>query len=294
MRPSSALLPLLVLLGSCTPRGGPCVDDADCQGDPCLHDLDRGDHYCSALCEADHDCPEQQLCDVRITGAPGDQSVTSLCIERVRQCGEAEVCNGLDDDCDGETDESCTVQLCAADVHCGGLWTCAPSYELQDLACRAPLPGSSPFGTLCVDNTTCPNGLCDTGRCAPLCSEDADCASGQRCARPSSSTSSLAHQICHDPCDSETLCDPSMVCTWRGDPANCRWRAVCSPTRGARNVGQSCLSHDECKSALCVGRICTRPCAVQMDCSPHGLTCEPVYLSTDPLRCDVTGMTVCQ
>ena len=75
-----------------------------------------------------------------------------------------------------------------------------------------------------------------------------------------------------------------MACAIRVNPWMCRYRPVCSPVRGTLPYGASCQDHDECESALCMGRVCTRPCATFVDCQGlwPGSSCQIFGLSADP------------
>jgi len=130
----------------CLPTGdvtdcSPCGEDAHCEALPgrCL-DLDGG-RFCGRSCGVDGDCPAGYGCD---QGAcvPASGSCTCLSDDEgaLRSCARdnafgrcsgfqacepslgwspcdarepaADVCNGVDDDCDGLVDEGCAFQLC--------------------------------------------------------------------------------------------------------------------------------------------------------------------------------------
>jgi len=292
-----AALLLAALTATCAPQSDPCREDADCPDGVCLHDLDRGDRYCSRACDDDDVCAEAQRCAVHLTGAPGDEDVLYMCVERVRACGEAEHCNGLDDDCDGEIDEDCTLVPCSTDLICGGLWPCAPAPEVPDygFVCLPPRLDGAPAGEPCTAPSGCFNDLCEVGACASICKDDADCSADDRCARASLPSVPQPHGTCHLPCDAASPCPPGMSCTIRPNPWQCRWRPVCSPARGAGDYGDACDDHDDCASALCLGGRCTRPCATFVDCQGlwPGSGCVIFGLSADPLTCDLDEVAAC-
>jgi len=287
-----------LLVAACAPRTVPCEVDSDCPDGLCLADLDRGDRYCSLICSGDADCAQTQRCDVHLTGAPGDEDVLSLCVERVRSCGEGELCNGLDDDCDGEIDDDCVQTRCSDDLICGGVWPCAPARDDPgaDFVCLPPREGAALPGAACAPPPDCYNDQCVVGVCAPLCRSDEGCSGEERCAEPSSPGYHVRHTSCHRACDAVSACPEGMACTLRPLPSECRWRAVCSPVRGAAALGASCAAHDDCASTLCVLGRCTVPCATFVDCQGlwPGSSCEILALAPDIMACPLVEVAACQ
>lgn len=102
----------------------------------------------------------------------------------------AEACNGVDDDCDGATDEGpltpdCGAYACAGAAGCFEVCDdpvhCAPGLGCEGHACIATGADGSP----CAAAEDCDHGYCSNGHCcaAPTnggdrlcCAEDADCA----------------------------------------------------------------------------------------------------------------------
>jgi hypothetical protein len=76
-------------------------------------DATRVGQRCAAACRADSDCPSGQAC------------VAGTCAESAR-C-TAEVCNGIDDDCDGLTDDGDPNGgvACVTTMLCPGAFSCA-------------------------------------------------------------------------------------------------------------------------------------------------------------------------
>jgi len=292
--PCSVLL--LALIG-CPASRLPCQRDADCGDGICVDDLDRGDRYCSQTCSGDADCPVSQRCELRVAGGGGDTTSVQLCVERVRACSASERCNGLDDNCNGAVDEGCSVLACTSDAICGGYWPCQPALtDTDDFVCQAPVADGARPGEPCSAGSDCYNGLCEIGICAAVCRSDDDCSNGDRCAEPSSPGDMRPHNSCHRACDQFTPCASGEACALRADPFGCRWRAVCSPERGALTWGNSCQAHDDCASALCAAGHCTRPCVDNQDCSGlwSNAQCGIVATNPDPLLCGIVEIQVCR
>lgn len=289
----ASAIAIAIVLGSCT-DGDPCATDSDCPRGICVVDVDRGDSYCSVECEGDDDCEDAFFCDTRITGAPSNEDVVSVCLQRVRNCDSKEVCNGLDDNCDGTVDNDCETITCISDSTCGGLWPCAPQRSDNTFICQMPSGEGGP-GTACSSNLDCYNDLCELGFCSSICHEDSHCPENQRCAKPHGSDFSTLHGSCHLSCDANSTCPEGMACTVRADPYGCRWRPVCAPSVGSTSLAFRCDDHDDCISALCVAGECTRPCASGMDCTAFSSTmCNPVFYSPYPIRCVESSYTICQ
>jgi hypothetical protein len=106
----------------------------------------------------------------------------------------AEICNGIDDDCDGVTDENPASAGCG-DYACGGggcLTTCDSDADCAvGLGCdiedadqdgnRAECLPTGLDGSVCGDTQDCDSGYCANGFCCagpagPCCNADADCA----------------------------------------------------------------------------------------------------------------------
>ncbi|MFB6263326.1 MAG: VWA domain-containing protein [Bradymonadaceae bacterium] len=90
-------------------------------------------------------------------------------------CGD-ESCNYRDDDCDGETDETCGK--CSGEVCNGSDDDCD---DETDEGC----PSCSLYGDSCEDDASCCHGVCTRGTCSPpcrpigvTCEEDRQCCSG--------------------------------------------------------------------------------------------------------------------
>jgi hypothetical protein len=277
------IFPALLLLG-CSPSAltpaAFCTKDGDCKtGESCIADLTLGVSYCGLTCVRDADCPEHQSCHTGIRSVTMNEE-TRVCVDRVRMCGDAEQCNGLDDDCDGVVDgQSCApITGCLDDRVCG-VFACTPA-ENQPLAICAPKNDRASVEDYapCTSGDQCRNGVCDTGTCSPLCRpsiQTNSCLSDFACARGVGSGSRPAYNACQKTCDTSLDCTQPQECVWRdvyqgGDDHG----FVCAkPDPGRLPLGSACPENsaagdDQCGHGLCFGRICTRACnGPDADCS---------------------------
>jgi hypothetical protein len=155
-----------------------------------------------------------------------------------------EVCNGFDDDCNGDVDDG---DLCDAGEVCDD-GTCVPSCGSGEFVCSGDKVCDEVKG-ICVDpacvGVDCPDGTkCVEGACVDPCS-GVVCPAGEVC---------LAG-VCLDPCDA-IVCDDSQVC----EAGACVEKCDCA---GCPD-GETCLV-----TGLCVFDLC-----VDVDC-PNGGICQP-------------------
>lgn len=151
--------------------GATCSDDADCEGDGELCDVDgncrRPSNACYPMCGSDLDCPDEMFCDPG-SGACVDEEPTGDPVgETCDPEAEEDTCLGRCVTVVDENDEALASQCTAdckflAEGQCG--WT--------DMTEPAPAV-CFPRG-----DTT---GEGDQGFCVTLCDCDADCAGDQKC-----------------------------------------------------------------------------------------------------------------
>lgn len=214
--------------------GTVCASDGTCRrcgraGDPpdavlgCCDDLALVEGVCSVPCTEGEECSRERCPSRRgrLTCTPTEAS----CVVDVT----AEACNGIDDDCDGRTDESIAPRACNADPGgCGrelpgtqrcerGAWT---ECEVRDF-CRyqynePPLDPSAPLGFTHGPGV----GLdaCHWGRW--LCDSSVPGGGGHPACPPGSA--------CISNCDNDATCQPHDQ-TFRCGESD-RWTAL--PCRG--------------------------------------------------------------
>ncbi len=223
--------------------------------------------------------------------APSPSGGKSQC-SGVRQCGDSglsacsalaspEVCNGKDDDCNGEIDNlacddanPCTTDLC----------------NVLELACSH----TATVGTCNADNNACTEGdSCQGGLCLPGLPKKCD--DGNPCTFDSCSMSSGCTAVYDDgaACDDGSPCSVGDVCEGGqclpGKPKICPAAAVCQvmacneetgkcassgqPDATGCSDGNACTEGDACSTGACLGQ--------PVDCTDN----NPCTLDT----CDSTG-----
>ena len=180
-------------------------------------------------------------------GGPCDTGNPGICADGTMQCQGGvltcvqsnqpanESCDGLDNDCNGVTDEG---DLCPSNQVCDK-GKCVPKCGSGEFVCASD-EVCTPEG-VCVEqscaNVTCPTGqVCQSGVCVGPC-DGVVCPYGQLC----------RVGACVDPCSSVT-CDSGQVCV----------AGVCSDMCQCVGcaAGQTCQADGKCLTDGCVGKTC--------------------------------------
>ncbi len=198
-------------------------------------------------------CPGVRTCEVDgLTGCIGPPPA-------------AEKCNGADDDCDGQTDEStcddgnpCTTDACDPTKAGDGKEGCV--HVKVDVPCDAD-------GTVCTDKDVCVSGVCLPGK-ALDCTDTNPCTQDSCDAKTGCKNVPAEGKGCDDgdPCTTADTCaaskciaGPAKSCPATGpcilgqcDPTSggCAWKKLSASC----NDGNACTQADACDDGFCTGK----------------------------------------
>ncbi|MFT7622726.1 MAG: hypothetical protein ACI9WU_001901 [Myxococcota bacterium] len=211
-----------------------------------------------------------------------------------------EVCDGLDNDCDGATDEAtcddsdvCTDDVCDFVSGCQHLFnvvvcTDGNKCTADDACSQGECLGSA---LSCQDGDACTDDSCDPVLGCQHAQNTGPCSDGSAC----SVGDSCSGGVCVG--GLPPLCDDGNICTSDGcDPSQ---GCVTDPTQGACDDGDPCSVVDTCQQGACFGvakdcddgDVCTADACdpgLAQGCthSPdNGLDCDDGEPCTDPDSC---------
>ena len=226
--------------------------------DDCDDSIDEGDPEGNVPCGWDADDsrgwsfahPEQW--DVGIC-----EPAVAHCVDGALACDgfigpDTEECDGLDNDCDGATDEGFGVGVeCGPDDEIPDNGYCDPGHEMcvgGMTQCVGGIP-EQPEECNCVDED-----------CDGATDEDVECAGGALCI--DCSCSMTCDVTLEFPCPGDKCCE----CDLPGAPVGDCFCVACTVACG----GESCRACEECVAETCVTRACDDGCQI---CDPAQDAC---------------------
>ena len=273
-----------------------CWTAADCgQGHTCK------DGKCNKLpaqsgCTSDQDCGRDEMCT---RGQCIAKTPTKPCTQK------QEVCNGIDDNCNGSADEGAT---CPSGQSCmRGSCQATPRYCRTNDGCNrgeacvrgicqtAPTPPGCSSSADCGRGETCVRGTCQTAPTPPGCQSDSDCGRGETCVHSTCQPSTSSG------CRSDADCGRGESCVrgtcQQSTPSGCRSDADC--TRGQtcvrgtcqQSTPSGCSSDSDCgRGETCIRATCQpstpSTCRSDSDCGRDETCIRATCVAKPQERCN--------
>jgi hypothetical protein len=246
----------------CGGCGNPCAAEEICSAGVCAGDCTAPLARCGSVCvnlatSADNcgrcgnACPgapnadgvcEASACTLRCRPGWSDSDGLPGCEYECSLASPTESCNGVDDNCDGETDEGFPCRVgesvsCTTSCGSGGTGSCSLACEIPNgPACTPPAESCNGLDDDC--DTVCDNGLgCCQGQ-AGSCTTSTGAPGSHTCSATCAwGTCTATGEACNGvDDDGDTRCDEDFDCCL-GATGTCL--AVCGST-GTRNCSASC------------------------------------------------------
>ncbi len=232
----------------------------------------------ATACGADSACPAGYAC---LDGV----CTPASCIP------SEEVCDGIDNDCNGVIDDGCGTATCTVDADCA-------SQEYCDLGGSAEAPGCCvrlddgtgcppdypecvgtcrPRTDACVQDSDCgSNQACVDGTCLPIkpppCSTDSQCAPGKACINGvclTATTCTVIQPGSHGSCE--------MVIGWAFDGTACRMESGCG-------CAPDCAAFFQTQEACAAACGVPLPCTSDVECGPGSVCMNGACVASPACR----------
>ncbi len=235
----------------------PCTSSANCGTGVCAAPT-KGASFCTIACTKTTECGAGFACAL-VDSTEGVSAGRCTPLAGIGACpcapGSKETCDGVDNDCDGATDESacddgfpCTVDICDVTTGCTHDLATGPCDDGSACTTNDACAGGACSGTVlvCDDGNPCTQDSCSisTGCKTSLltgtgCSDGDFCTVGDVCQKGVCAATAV---VCDDknPCTADA-CDPAT--------GNCTY----TPAEGACDDGDACTSPDACVGGECLG-----------------------------------------